>query len=869
VIKTIEVEGLTRLKKEELIDLICFHVGDILDREELRRGIRRAFKKGIFLDIQVVSEPCKDGIKLKYIVKEIPFIKNIKIEGNNIISAGEIRKNFTFKKGEKFREEFLEDARSELISFYHRKGFPNARIKISVVNEKTPGTVSIYIHIDEGHPLIIKHITAPADVKDYMRVSTGDIFDREKIEREIKRLEDYYKAKGYIRPVIGPYKFRDGELIIPVKLGQRLVISFEKNEAISAKKLLKELPFIEEGEVNDELIEEAVDRITGLYLSKGYYYVRVAAGIERKKNVIKVTFFIFEGKKVTLKRVTFKGTSISHETLKKIIPLEEGKPFNKNLLDTSKEALVRFYNALGYLHMNVAEVRKEFKKDGRELFLTFIIDEGPQTKIKAIKISGNKAIATSEIRNVLQLKEETPYNMVDIGDARYRILALYKRYGYTDARVDARSTIKGNKAFLTFKIIEGKPSIIGKIIIRGNYKTKEKIIRREFTFKEGDPYNYEEISKTKQRLYKLGLFDEISIEMLEPVTRGKGNVLVRDMLVSLKEGNAGSVEFSLGYGDYEQFRGSLDISYRNLGGYNREVGFRGEMSSVERRYIFNFREPWLFNKPKLPFKAFLIKENKRVVNIDTREVLYKIDRLTLLMGVERELTPHLKASLNYEYSFVDTKDVKPGVILSKEDTGTLAIGSISPSLFYDTRNNPLEPTSGSLNGIVLKFASKLFLSETEFIKGTFQSSWFYQLKRGVVLALSFRGGAAYSFEDTAELPLIERFFLGGGTTVRGYSQDMLGPKGTDNVPTGGNIFALVNGEFRFSLGKGFGLVTFVDGGNVWRVAREVEPVLKYTAGAGLRYSTPVGPLRIDYGYKLKRQPGESVGEIHFSFGHAF
>jgi outer membrane protein insertion porin family len=357
--------------------------------------------------------------------------------------------------------------------------------------------------------------------------------------------------------------------------------------------------------------------------------------------------------------------------------------------------------------------------------------------------------------------------------------------------------------------------------------------------------------------------------MLEPTPGRKGDKLVRDMLVSLKEGNAGSIEVSLGYGDYEQLRGSIDISYRNLGGYNRRVGLRGEMSSVERRYIFNFREPWLFNKPNLPFKVFLIKEDKRVVNIDTKEVLYKIDRLALLTGVEKELTHRLRVNLNYEYSFVDTKDVKPGVILSKEDTGTLAIGSISPSLFYDTRDNPFDPTSGSLNSVVLKFASKPFLSETEFIKGTFQSSWFFQLKKGIIFALSFRGGAAYSFKGTKELPLIERFFLGGRTTVRGYSQDTLGPKGADDTPTGGNIFALVNGEFRFSLGRGFGIVTFIDGGNVWKTAKEVEPVLKYTAGAGLRYSTPVGPIRIDYGYKLKRQIGESAGEIHFSFGHAF
>jgi len=119
------------------------------------------------------------------------------------------------------------------------------------------------------------------------------------------------------------------------------------------------------------------------------------------------------------------------------------------------------------------------------------------------------------------------------------------------------------------------------------------------------------------------------------------------------------------------------------------------------------------------------------------------------------------------------------------------------------------------------------------------------------------------------MPLIERFFLGGRTTIRGYGHDMLGPKGADDTPTGGNVFALVNGEFRMPIRKGFGIVTFVDGGNVWIRTNDIDAELKYTAGIGLRYATPVGPVRLDYGHKLNREQGESAGELHFSFGHAF
>ena len=218
---------------------------------------------------------------------------------------------------------------------------------------------------------------------------------------------------------------------------------------------------------------------------------------------------------------------------------------------------------------------------------------------------------------------------------------------------------------------------------------------------------------------------------------------------------------------------------------------------------------------------------------------------------------------------VNTFDVKPDVVLTREDTGTLAISGIRPGLIYDTRDNPFDPRKGVLAGITMKVASGILFSETNFAKLAFNASFYKELSKRFVFAYSFRGGVAQGFGDTRELPIVERFFLGGRDTVRGYAQDTLGPKGADGTPTGGNVFLLTNLELRTSLGRGFGLVTFVDAGNVWLKAGDMDLSLKYTAGLGLRYSTPVGPLRIDYGHKLNREKGESSGEIHFSIGQAF
>lgn len=867
VIRDIEVQGLKRMADRELIDLISINVGDSLDGEKLGQGIRRAFKKGIFSDLRVESEPYKDGVKLIYIAEEMPLVRRVKVEGNRAVSKRGIKKAFAYKEGVEFRREFLDSAVSRLDRYYRNKGFPEVKINAYVEEETINGTVNVRIRIDEGAPQIIKTLNMPDEFKGYIHAKPGDVFDKEKIDNDIKKLGEHFKKLDYINPLIGPYKFSDGEVIIPINPGKKLEVSFEKNEAINRKRLLKELPFMEEGEVTDESVEEAADRIRNLYLSEGYYNAKVASTYETDEDYIKVRFFIFEGKKVFLRDVSFSGNTISYDVLKSIIPFEENKPFNSTLLNDSKDALIIFYNALGYLRTEVAEIKTDLHNDNKDLSLKFVINEGRQTRIKSVRISGNREISASDIQGVLHIKEDAPYNIIDIRDARYRIQSLYSKRGYMDARIGVKSTIDEDKVFLDYEITENMPSVVGKIIIRGNVKTKDKIIRREITFAEGEKYNYEKVLNTKERLYRLGLFSEVKIDILEPDNKEAGPE--KDMLITLKESDHGSVELSLGYGDYERFRGSIELRYRNIGGYNRQIGFRTEISAVENKYILDFREPRLFNDPAFPFNASLSRESRRAVNIETKEMLYKIDKTSFIAGVEKELKKGLRASLNYEYSFNDTTDVAPGVILSREDTGTLAISSISPSLFYDLRDNPFDPASGSLHGITLKFASKAYLSETEFVKGTFQSSWFFPLKKGIVFAFSLKGGAAHSFGETDELPLIERFFLGGRTTVRGYGHDLLGPKGIDNTPTGGNVFALINGEFRIPVRKGFGIVTFVDAGNVWIRTNDIDAELKYTAGVGLRYRTPVGPLRIDYGHKVKREEGESAGEVHFSFGHAF
>jgi outer membrane protein insertion porin family len=543
--------------------------------------------------------------------------------------------------------------------------------------------------------------------------------------------------------------------------------------------------------------------------------------------------------------------------------LKEDEYFNPDLKDRDQETLKEFYRALGYLDAAIQEITYTIDTKEERADISVVVEEGARTLISSIDIQGVPADARTRLLPAIGIKIGDPYNEVDISDARFRILDSYVTEGNLNVDVLVQRTIEGHKASVVFTVTEGAKVRIGKTVVAGNQKTRHEVIRREIAHDEGLPYSFRTLAEQRRKLYKLGLFENVEIE---PYNAGEG---VKDLLVRVKEGNAGSYEFGIGYADYEQFRGYAEISYRNLWGMNRQGLLRAELSSLQQRYIVQYTEPWFFGYP-LPFRVLFLYEDKEEITVPEREVRYHIERYAASAGVEKQLTETLKSELYYEYSIVRTTDVQPDVILSREDEGTLAISSLRPSLVYDTRDNPFEPTRGIVAGLSLKMASYLLFSETDFLKMTLYGSTFHRLHKRIVLALSARGGIAYGFNDTDELPLVERFFLGGRFSVRGYEQDTLGPKGADDNPTGGNAFAMGSVELRTNIGWGVSIVPFLDFGNVWVTVDDFNPSdIKYTAGLGLRYSTPVGPLRVDYGFKLNKEKDESSGELHFSIGHAF
>jgi len=882
VVGEIEINGLYSISKDEFLYILDINPGKQINEESVRLGIKRAFLKGMFEDISVETI---DGERAKVIinVKERNFIKNIYVEGDYPLSRKTIKKLFPLKEDQVLICDVLEKAMVDLRHELALRGFPHAGVNAEIKKLKEPYRVNIHLQISAGDPERIREVNisgAGDEVKAVMKLSDGDIYDRLILKKDIERIKAYYKNKKYFKPVIGPYTYTDGILHISVNPGKRLQISIKGNNAVPTNALLKEIPFFEAEEFSDDIIEEAVHKMLSLYHRGGHPFAQIAPVITSSDDVISLNFFIFEGVKVSIRTIKFSGISLPEKNLKEIMSLKEGGIYNPDIIGTDRETLKDFYNALGYLTANIEEFQtnppfpplvKEvgidsYRGEGglpNKIDIIVRINEGLKTEIERVNVIGTNLVPEAEVRKAINIKPGDVYNDFDISDARFRVIDLYNTYGLTEAVVSIKREGIGQKTSLTFQIDEGAETLFGKTIIVGNNNTKYAVVRRELQQKEDTPFNYRILTKERQKLYKLDLFTDVDMEVLDRYDHKK------DVLIKLREGNAGAVELSFGYAEYEGFRGIFDLSYRNLWGMNRQGSLRFELSSLEKRYILQYSEPWFLGIP-LQFRAFLLSEDKKEINIDTRETRYRLIRHTATAGFEKKIGDSLKSELYYEFSLVNTFDVKPDVILSREDTGALVISGIRLGIIYDTRDNPFYPEKGILSGISVKLTSPVFLSETSFIKLMFYGNAYQELIKGVVFAISLRGGIAQGYLKTDELPIVERFFLGGRTTVRGYEQDTLGPKGSDGNPTGGNVFLMENLEIRTSLGKGIGIVAFLDGGNVWVKIKDINSTdIKFTTGLGLRYNTPVGPIRIDYGQKLQRKPGESRGEIHFSIGHAF
>ncbi len=890
-ISFIEIRTETGERIEWLKDMISIREGDLYSSRAVRKSLDQLYKDGRFKDITIDAELTDSGVVLTYTLVEKEIISEIEISGNWFVTEKELMDEMRTSEGEEITEDLLREILSRVIAYYHKNGF--FHVEVEEVLKRGKGMKArtlLRLNITEGKRTKIRALrfTGQRVIPDIslffnIELRKGEFFSGETLASDMASLEHFYKDKGYFNAIIGPpdvkydEELNEVDLLIPIEAGRHTNIVFEGNSALSRGKLEPLLLIGEERSSDDDVLKASMERIEGFYKTKGYVLAK-AEYIRNDKpeiNETEIVIKITEGKKVSLKEIVFEGNShFSSKELKKLMELKEEGYLFSSILDRTKleddmNRIQALYYKNGFIGMNISE-EVYIDETNENMVLILKIDEGVKTFVDKIEIHGNRLFSERELLDNIPLKPGAPYSESSAQDGRLNVLTLYARLGYIYVKVDLKPVLRDDQkgVELIYIIDEDRPASIGRIATRGNDHTQSKVILRELTVHEGDPYDYEKILRSQQRIYQLGFFSDIRFE---PFRVGEKDY-IRDMVISVKEKKAGAVDFGIGYGDVERLRGFSEISQSNLFGTGRYASLRGDLSQIERKFSFNYKEPWVFSLPVDASLGLIDLTQKRITS-DTSDVLYELRQVGGTLGVDKSFTPFVKGSFTYQYEANKIQDLKPDAKLIPEDEGRVTIGSINLSVERDSRVDPFNPTGGSVNGILFKDAAFSLGSDVQFFKVTLQSSWYIPVTRWLVLALSGRGGFAKNFGETLAVPISERFFLGGRSSVRGYEQDSLGIPGVtiiDGTPTGGNAMFLVNGEFRMSLLWGLGLVIFLDGGNVWPEYNEINvSEMKYSTGIGLRYNTPIGPIRLDLGYKLEPEPDESGSELHFTLGHTF
>ncbi len=826
----------------------------------------------------------------------------------------------------------LADMNRILTDTLRESGYLRAQIMPRAEIEHNPERATLVFTIEPGARTTIRTVEVigrPTVSRDEflnrLGVSRGSPYERDALNTRIERYLQERRGKGYYEARVVPaLQLADdqafADLTLTVTPGPLFKVVFA-GDPLPADRRADLVPVEREGSVDEDLLEDSSNRIEEFLRTQGYRDAKAPHVREQKGEAIEITFTVTRGQQSRVATYEISGNaSIPLADFEQGLRVRAGDPFSDAKLDADVKTIEDLFHRRGFA---VATA-----KSGSDIVtvtpppaqvpvaVRIVVSEGPRITIDAVHFSGNRALDDAALRAKTKLQAGEPYVPEKMAIDRDAIQLAYQDLGYESVTVEARPEFSQNDthAAITFQVQEGPQVFVDHVLIVGNLRTSTSTIEHELQVKAGDPFSLTAINESQRRLTALGLFRRARISELP-----HGAESARDLLVTIEEapptsiGYGGGVEGRTRVVDNgtnaaptEKFdlapRAFFDIGRRNVFGKNRSVNFFSSVSLhpphdeqasfLEYRAIFTFREPRVFNTPADALVNVTSEQQTRSsfdfsrhsVSIDFARKLTRQVSVTGSYQVQRTSVFHELLTTD-EQLLIDTRF--PKVLLS----------SFLGSVIRDTRDDQVDPSSGGYLSANGQLAARAIGSKIGFVKSFFTAQGFHPITgtNRFILAASARLGFAAGFpreavDDNGEvipgevirdLPQSERFYAGGDTTNRGFALDRVGilhvpdPDDVntltkDFLPLGGNGLVVLNAELRTRIGQRFGVVSFLDAGNVYKRVSNIDLTeMRSSLGGGVRYKSPFGPLRFDIGFKVNRQAGEDPFAWFISFGQAF
>ena len=574
--------------------------------------------------------------------------------------------------------------------------------------------------------------------------------------------------------------------------------------------------------------------------------------------------------KTKISRVDFIGNETFSETelLKVVVsrPSRYLRPsyYHPSVFLQDLDFLTNFYNNKGFLDFEVVDYVVDLDSLKREAYLTIDVYEGDRTFIDSLSITGIEAFVPDSVYQFLRVKPTDPLLYDEIEQSTADMLTFYSDRGFLDAKTNILVVQQEDpyQVNVTIELSEGRKFSVDQIRVRGVDFTRKRIVRRQLKFDLGDVINYSNIVRSQRSLYMTGLYQSVNIRPVHPASDDSSK---KDMIVTVRERKPIEMKLAAGYSSLERFRGKAEISNINIIGSAQQVGGLGRISFTGYGAELFYVQPWLFN---IPWRF-----DWRLFNEYAIEPGYEVHRMGTLVSVSHSFYENSLFTITYKYEKSQINDISVDIIPDDKYTN---IRSLKQSFKYDDRNNFFNTTEGMYYDFSNELAGLFLEGSNTFFRTILKFRYYYPWTVYTTLATAIELGFMDSPDGLNQIPLNERFYAGGPNSLRGFSYQMVGPLDEDSEagerqPLGGRFKLILNlVEVRRSVYKFIGCAAFVDMGNVWTNYNRYKPFdMRISPGFGLRLNTPIGLLRLDYGFNIFRRESEPPNKLYFNLGQSF
>ncbi|HXA75684.1 MAG TPA: POTRA domain-containing protein [Candidatus Acidoferrales bacterium] len=895
-------------------------VGKPFDFPAERESLRELYRLGDYSDIRVSAAPESGGLRVDFIVRRNFFNNVIRIEGlKEPPTEPAALASLRLSLGEPFRESSVREAVDRLAATLHEEGLYQAKITWDLIPHEDTRQMDVTLTVDPGPRALVGDIAIDnqtpypdAQLLRRSKISNKVELTAERLSRGSDRLRKFLVNQGYLgasAPItVQTYDPQSNRvpLKLTVETGPRVSIEIA-GARLSKGKRRKLLPVFAEGAVDDDLLQEGRRNIRDYLQSQGYFNadVQVSSQSSDKPAARVIHYNITRGDRFRLAGIGFDGNKyFNNELLSRRLLLQTASfassgRFSQQLLRGDTDSIRGVYLSNGFRDCQVTStVDDHYRGKKNNLFVSFHVVEGAQTRIVDLRIDGNHAISTDELVGVTGSTKGEPYSDSGVASDRNNILALYYNEGFPEAAFH-EEVVPGNTATevsLLYHVTEGRQVDVARVLLTGYQFTRPGIIRRQVEIRAGTPLRDGDVAKTQRQLYNLGVFNRVQIAPQNP----DGTDPEKAVVVEMQEGPRYTIGYGFGF-EVQRIaggstdpngttigaspRGIFEIARNNMFGRAQTLSFKARVSSLEYRVGLDYTADNFLTDRHLSLQLTGFADKTQDINTFTST------RFEGGLQVVEKLSP--SSSLLYRYFYRRVKASDLVSTINEEQIPLLSqptlVSGFGLTYARDRRDDPGNATRGTFNTVDMSDAIESIGSSADFFRGYFQNSSFHSFGRAFVFARSVRFGVEVPYGNTVEgnstafnpaqctapapdvtpsvIPLPERFFAGGGTSLRGFGLNQAGPRDPcTGFPVGGLALLVFNQELRFPMrlpivGNRLGGTLFYDGGNVYSDINHISfrwkspsitdlNYFSHTVGFGLRYPTPIGPVRVDFGYQL-------------------